>query len=477
MKNILNAKSVIKFYNDFLAPKSIDENSQRREMILNVLLCGIVLLLVLLNVLLFYHSQSEGAAYEGLSPVLFIFITIPFIFLYWLSRKGYFILASYMLIGLYLAGATWGSYTWGVDLPSSLLGYALLITMASVLISTKFSIGLAIVISIFNIFLGYSQSSMGILPDVHWKNKPSQPGDALEYTIILLLILGISTLSNSELEKSLKRATKSESDLKQERDLLETRVEERTAQLKQAQFEKISQMEKFVEFGKLASGLFHDLANPLTALSISMRQIKTAAGASTEKSEEYLNQAFVVSRKMEDFLVSARKQLQNDELYIQFSLNAEIEGAIEILSFKTRKAKVSIIFEADQEIFTYGQPTKFYQVILNILSNAIEACEEKITESEKDIFINLGLEDNLIKIQVRDCGIGISPEEVDTVFQPFFTTKRSSGSLGLGLSNSKQIITQSFNGTITLASDSNGTLVTLSFPTQQEPLKEWNTVE
>lgn len=476
MKNIIKVKAITKFYNYFLAPKSVDEDSRRREMILNVLLCGIILLLIFLNALLIYHSQSEGESYEGLSPALFMSMTAPFIFLYWLSRKGYFILASYVLIMLYLAGAAWGSYTWGIDLPSSLLAYALLIIMASVLISTKFSIGLATLISLFNLLLGYTQSSMGILPDVHWKNKPSQPGDAIEYTLILLVILGISTLSNRELERSLKRAKKSEFELKQERDSLETKVEERTAQLKQAQFEKISQMEKFVEFGKLASGLFHDLANPLTALSISMRQIKTSAGSSTEKSEEYLNQAFNVSRKMEDFLVTARKQLQNDGLQRRFSLNTEIEGAIEILTFKARKAKVSLVFEADQEIFTFGQSTKFYQVILNILSNAIEACEEKLTELEKTVFTNLRLENNTITIQVRDCGVGIAPEEIDSIFQPFFTTKRSSGSLGLGLSNSKQIITHSFNGIITLTSDSNGTTVTLSFPIQQEPLKEWNTV-
>jgi len=457
-------RTITKFYSQFLSPKSQGEDNQRRELILNILLFGIIILLLSLNGLILFHSQIEGSDYEGMSAGLFGLITLPFLLLYGLSRTGYFILASYFLIFFYLLGAGWGAYNWGLDLPSSLLSYALLITMAGVLINTKFASLLTGAIALFTLSLGWLQSSHEILPNLHWKNKPLQPGDAVEYVLFLIVILLVANLSTREIERSLVRARKSEADLKNERDLLEIRVEERTAQLKQLQMEKLSQMEKFVEFGKLASGLFHDLASPLTALSLTLRQLKETDKGSAQKSQEYLEQAFVASHKVENFLVNAKKQLRSEGLEQNFVLNEEINDVIGLLSHKARKANVVLRFENTTQASVFGESVKFYQVVLNLVSNAIEACEEKPDQSNKEILIKLIINNSSVVLTIHDCGIGIPTEHVKNIFQPFFTTKRNTGALGLGLSTTKQIITDSFHGTIDVQSSSEGTTFIVTIP-------------
>jgi len=109
-----------------------------------------------------------------------------------------------------------------------------------------------------------------------------------------------------------KQATKLRAKLKQ--NMLKKRTKEHLLHLNQALTEKMGQMERFVEFGKLASSLFHDLATPLTALSLSLREIKSRNGPSTKESEKYLNQAIALSRKIEVILVNGRRQLQSDDL-------------------------------------------------------------------------------------------------------------------------------------------------------------------
>jgi signal transduction histidine kinase len=457
-------RTILNFYLRFLNPKSDNEDNRRREFILNLLLFGIVVLLLSLNGLILFHSRIEGNSYQGMSIGVFSAITLPFLLLYGLSRIGYFILASYILIFTLLLGAVWGAYNWGLDLPSSLLSYAMLITMAGVLINTRFAVILTVLIALTTLSLGWFQSNQTILPSLHWKNKPVQPGDAFEYVLYLTIILAVSSLSTREIERSLVRARKSESELKQERDLLEIRVEERTSELKQAQLEKLAQMEKFVEFGKLSSGLFHDLANPLTALSLNLKQIKETTNSSTKQSEEYLQQAFAASRKVESFLVNAKKQLQSEESNKHFELNQEINDVIEILSHKARKAAVSLNLNAPSPIWVFGEPLKFYQVTLNLISNAIEACEERSDKPDKKITIKLRSSNQTAILSIQDCGLGIPQEHLENIFQPFFTTKRATGSLGLGLATTKQILAHSFQGTIDIQSSATGTTVTVKIP-------------
>ncbi|MDD1730036.1 MAG: ATP-binding protein, partial [Methanospirillum sp.] len=124
-----------------------------------------------------------------------------------------------------------------------------------------------------------------------------------------------------------------------------------------------------------------------------------------------------------------------------------------------------LIIETDlrvKEAFVIGDQRRIEQIILNLLSNAV-----KFTDTGS-IQINNRVENDTVFIAIRDSGIGINPEDIDTLFQPFHqidtgTTRKHEGT-GLGLSICKKLV-QLHNGTITVTSEvGKGSTFTLSFP-------------
>ena len=110
----------------------------------------------------------------------------------------------------------------------------------------------------------------------------------------------IAWLSNREIEKSLKRARRSEAALKVERDALEITVEARTRQLREAQADQLSQLYRFAEFGQISSGLFHDLVNPLNAMSLNMENILSIQDhATVSEMRERIERAMGSAKRME----------------------------------------------------------------------------------------------------------------------------------------------------------------------------------
>jgi signal transduction histidine kinase len=143
-------------------------------------------------------------------------------------------------------------------------------------------------------------------------------------------------------------------------------------------------------------------------------------------------------------------------------LNEEIQQAIEILGYKARKAQVDVLFLSTEEIKIWGDSLKFHQVVVNLLSNAIDACQ-KIELPHKEIRIHLKDGNNLIHFSIQDCGEGIAPEVLPKIFDSFFTTK-STGT-GIGLSTTKEIVEKELGGKIFVQSEiGKGALFSIDFP-------------
>jgi len=294
-----------------------------------------------------------------------------------------------------------------------------------------------------------------------WKNeKMIEPENTIVYAIILLIIATISWLSNREIEKSLERARLSEAALKKERDFLEIRVDERTKELQKIQLEKIAEMSRLAEFGRLSSGLFHDLVNPLTALSFNLEKIKQTRNYQFKEIEDDLNRAFSVTQKIREFISSIKKQFNHEENKELFSLNHEINDVLQVLTYRARKNNININFEPMEEIELFGDAIKFNQVILNIISNAIEAYP--LNNFIKNIDVNLFNNENYIVLHVKDYGQGVSEDIENEIFKAFFTTKKNG--TGVGLSLVKNIVEKDFNGEISFKNNENqGTTFIIKF--------------
>ncbi|MDE2116806.1 MAG: hypothetical protein KGI79_02945, partial [Patescibacteria group bacterium] len=259
-------------YETLIEPRSADEDSRRKELIFNIIALFLLAVLVFLELSVIY-ADIAGAAKVGFHAGTFMFFVFIFGSLLAMSRKGNTELASYIFIGLYFLATTYGAYAWSTAMPVALLSYGAIIVITSVLIGTRAGLAMTAIIAATLTSLGFLETNHVVESDLSWRLGPLEIKDTIEDALIYVVIVVASWLSNREIERSLKRARTSEKALKSERDLLEIKVEERTKELKAAELEKVSQLYRFVEFGRLASGIFYDLLNPLSVVSLSVEKL------------------------------------------------------------------------------------------------------------------------------------------------------------------------------------------------------------
>jgi PAS domain S-box-containing protein len=231
--------------------------------------------------------------------------------------------------------------------------------------------------------------------------------------------------------------------------------------------EEILRMDRLVSLGKLASGIAHELRNPLAG-------IKTTAQALSEElakedgKREYLNRITKEIDRLNELLktffsFAKPQQLNLVQCHIKDIIN-------EIIPFLMKEiADKGIHFV---EVYPPGlakiqvDKTQMHQVFLNLFLNAIQAMSDggelKIEVSSITPSTAESGKAKLIKIVISDTGKGIPPHIVDKVFDPFFTTKPRG--IGLGLSITYQII-KKHGGTINVESKwENGTSFVITLP-------------
>lgn len=456
-------------FNKIKTMPNLSENENRQKVILDILLFFSIIIFVIINIIriIDHIIYSEERGLPLWSTILIL------AFLFWLtklSRQEKIRLASILLIFLYSLPMVFCLMVWGADLPAGLLLCVLVITMSVVLLGAKSAFTVTFIISGFLISLTGLQSQKILIVQDYWRQENNQIGDAIVYSLLLIISAGISWLFAHGITQSLARAQKSEMALRDERDSLEVKVEKRTKELRQAEQEKINQLYRLAEFGRLSSGIFHDLINPLTAVSLNLEQVKGEAGNKELTNKEilraksYLNQALLATHKMEGLIAGVKKQIQKENGPIAFTPSREITEIIQILTYKARNANVLIDFIGEDDLIFIGDPIKFGQIIINLLANAIDASESY--SASQTIKIKLAQKDSELTITVQDQGSGIAPENINKIFEPFFSTKTKSGQgLGIGLATTKDIIEKNFGGTIRVISQlGEGSLFTVSLP-------------
>mgnify|MGYP000853273408 CR=1 FL=1 len=451
-----------RIYSILIQPKSQYEDIRRKEIILNLIILGTLLLVLWSNIVIILAHIHNRNQENIISLLPFTLLTFSFLSLYILSRKGKITLASYGLIILYLAGSLYGTFRWGVTLPAIILSYALLITITSILISSRAGLITTFIIVIGIIVFGYEEVVLKTIPT--WRSESISFFDIAEYSIILLVISLVSWLSSKEIEKSLHRARRSERELKAERDSLAVTIEEKTQELELAQKEKVSQLYRFAEFGRLSSGLFHDVVNPLTAISLNLQTINNSIHPDLPVVKEDIDRAITASQRMESLISTVSRQVRPEVSLTSFSIKEVIQEILVLFSHRARLLNIQVVCEIPEDITLFGNPHKFQQVITNLCSNAFDSYDEA-SNGEFKIIVRAWKQDTSVYVSITDYGPGIAPEILPNIFNPFFSTKETSKGMGLGLSMVKSIVTQDFNGEIKAESSSeNGTIFTLSFP-------------
>lgn len=442
----------INFIKKLFSLKQEDEEIRRTEKFLNVILFFSIFVFFIINVIrlfdIFFYKNSGGIPLLATLSLL-----IFFIFLLFLSRKGKIKTASFLLILAFSVPTFYSLITWGADLPAGLILSVLLIILSGILLGQRSVFISTIIIAAFLIIISAYQSNGFLKTENYWRSAPVQIADALSHSLLIIIIAAASWLFCQEIKKSLNRARHSEAMLKKERDDLEITVNRRTKELLSSEAEKITQLYRLAEFGRLSSGIFHDLINPLSAISLNLEQIENEGDEKIKSVKSHLSQALVATHRMQGLISGIKNQISRKNCLSLFSINQEISQSLEILAYKARQAKAEIFFSPEKIFFLKGDALKFGQIITNILANAIEALCESII---REIKINLYEEEKYVVIKIKDSGKGISLKNQENIFKPFFSTKRlTDQGFGIGLAMTKNIIEKDFKGEIKVESELN----------------------
>lgn len=168
--------SNVRGWKSFIYPKSDNEDDFRIELILNVLLVASIFLIftgliIQIVVRTLGLVGQEVLANSGISLLITFTVFSLFLFLYYLSRKGFFNFASYLLLSIFFSLILFMNYRWGVDLPSTILLDALLIVMSGILISTRFAFATTAVVVILMISIDSMHKSGIIEVNRYWRSE------------------------------------------------------------------------------------------------------------------------------------------------------------------------------------------------------------------------------------------------------------------------------------------------------------------
>lgn len=280
--------------------------------------------------------------------------------------------------------------------------------------------------------------------------------------------------SNISLEDELSVRLKNLFNLTDEIDVLGTtfnemlmRLQSAYRELKSTQ-ESLSQTEKMASVGTLTAGLAHEINNPLAGIRNCIRRIEDKPD-NLKQNKEYIAMMSEALQKIEKVVEGMLNFSRKQELaFTPVPISQLISNTISLVKYQLEKSNIKINYKGfENDIVLNVSPNHLEQVFLNILLNSIDAInEQKGIDSSfvGAIKISLTENENAAIIQFTDNGVGVPPDKVAAIFDPFFTLKKIKQGTGLGLAVSYNIIS-SHNGHITGWNElSGGFTISISLP-------------
>lgn len=224
--------------------------------------------------------------------------------------------------------------------------------------------------------------------------------------------------------------------------------------------QQIVRSQKMETFGTLAAGIAHEVGNPLTSISslVQILQRSTNDEFFKDKLELVKNQINRITKIIRE-LVDFSRPSQHVEQDV--NVNAVVKEALNIVQYGKKVRNITFDMQLQNNLPEISVVSdQLVQVFLNILMNAVDACEGKPSK----ISVTTDIKKNNIEIVLSDTGTGIAEHQLMKIFDPFFTTKEAGRGTGLGLWVSLGII-KNFGGDIRVESElGEGTTFTVILP-------------
>jgi len=222
--------------------------------------------------------------------------------------------------------------------------------------------------------------------------------------------------------------------LEKENKRLFLELKEAYQHLKETQ-EQLIHSEKLAVVGKLTAGIAHEVRNQLTILGYA--EVIKIAVPDNERVDQYVQNILGARDRILSIVEEIRQFARNQtQSYTKetLSLTDVVDISLNIMSYDNEAKKREIVKKFQTSPVLKLNKDKIIQVLINLIRNAVQATEEK-----GEITILVAQDQKYARVQITDNGCGITPENLDNIWQPFFTTKGELGT-GLGLDICKRII-------------------------------------
>jgi signal transduction histidine kinase len=239
-------------------------------------------------------------------------------------------------------------------------------------------------------------------------------------------------------------------------DLILSHREQKMAEEYKARMEQqMIATERLAALGTLAAGVAHEINNPLAIINESAGYLRTVLQkkelaeiphrASFDKALEKIETSVKRARTItHQLLADAGK---NEQILAEIDIQALVNETVQLIRRDAESKRVRVNLDADRSGHPiWGDPNQIRQVLINLLNNAVHA-----TEDGGEITVRLRSTQTGASMDVIDSGTGIAKENLERIFEPFFSTKAPGKGTGLGLFVSRDIV-EKLGGTLTAES-------------------------
>lgn len=473
------------------------EHISLRELFLNKLLFGYFISSCLLSLLrLFWLLYINNIIFDGFLLICLI-IALTSLLLFKIAQLGYCKITQVLFVLFLSLTLYFLVYKYGIHNPIVLLLMFAGHTIFRFVVELS-RLFLTITFNALIIFLISYLQDIGFI-SVSLIQQPSTLRIIVIFYIILANLTLVSFVFNRKAEKILSK----------EVECLNIKIQEQITDLEELQVERMLQYTKLADYERIATSILHDICGNLTIISLVLEYIQDQA-TTLGDIKNSANRAIHALTKTENLIDILRNQFQQSGTQLEFCLYTEIKRVLNILDSKLTHNYICVTLQVDSAVTIYGYPFKFYQLVYNLLINAIESYTpintsfnkssglqkpaQSIHVKEQTIIGNAvpnallssqtsllhrdtglstdlkssdfpaskieprqialrikNLEKTIVMI-ITDFGIGIPNDILPKIFNPLFSTKPYNKGMGIGLTICKMIAEKDFKGKIFLKS-------------------------
>ena len=233
---------------------------------------------------------------------------------------------------------------------------------------------------------------------------------------------------------------------------------------------ELAHVTRVMTMGEMAASIAHEINQPLSGVVINSNAcLRWLAGnpPNLEEAREAVQRIERDGKRAGEVIARIRALSRKTSTEKEpLDLNVAIEEVVSLAHGEAKRYRVTMRLDLAPDLpRVVGDRVQLQQVMLNLIINGVEAMHA-VTDRSRELLIKTGAgETGLVQVSVRDSGTGLEPQQMDRIFDAFYTTK--AGGMGMGLSISRSIITNHGGQLWAIANDGPGTIFQFTVPVYQ----------